>query len=49
MKDYEYEMHETRLPGGEVIEQACIDPPQSRVSSATAEKREQMLIDHQID
>jgi hypothetical protein len=46
MKDYEYEMHETRLPGGEVIEQACIDPPQSRISSATGEKREQILRDH---
>jgi hypothetical protein len=37
------------LPDGEVIEQACIDPPQSRISSATAEERNRLLIEHQVE
>lgn len=37
------------LPDGEKIEQACIDPPQSRVSTATGERRNQMLIEHQLE
>jgi len=27
------------MPDGEKIDQACIDPPQSRVSTATGERR----------
>ena len=47
--DFDYEAHEHVMPDGEKIEQACIDPPQSRVSTATGERRNQVLIEHQLE
>jgi hypothetical protein len=37
------------LTDGDRLEQACIDPPQSRVSTAQMQQRQQLLVEHQLE